>query len=167
MSEADEASKPAKRGRKLIFLIVVPLVLALCGAGAAIFLGVVPMPFGDDAEAAVSDEAEVEPPFDPSTVVFVDLPELLVNLNVTGQRLRFLKFAAALEVRDEQDAEAVRQFVPRIADNIHAYMRAIQLEELAGPDAVYRVKRDLLARVNQVLQSVEVRDVLIKEMLVQ
>ena len=167
MSEAEAATKPARRGRKMILLVIVPLVLALCGAGAAMMLGVIPTPFAGEAEAAASEAAEVEPAVDPSKVVFVDLPELLVNLNVTGARLRFLKFAAALEVKDQDDADVVQQFVPRIADNFHAYMRAVQVEELGGPDAIYRVKRDLLTRVNQVLRTVEVRDVLIREMLVQ
>jgi flagellar FliL protein len=97
----------------------------------------------------------------------VTLPDLLVNLNVKGNRLRFLKFAAALEVIDQAAADRVTKLAPRITDNIHAYLRAVEVEDLGGPDAVYRVKRDLLARVNQVVRPLRVRDVLMKEMLIQ
>lgn len=166
MSEAEAADKPKKGGRRLILLVLVPLVLALCGAGAAVFLGVVPLPTSAEA-AATGREAAAVAEEDPTQVVFVDLPDILVNLNVSGRRLRFLKFVAALEVRDQEDALLIEQFMPRIADNIHAYMRAMQTEELGGSDAVHRIKRDLLTRVNQVVRPVEVRDVLIKEMLVQ
>jgi flagellar protein FliL len=166
MSEAEAASEPRRGGRKLTFLVLIPLVLLLCGGGAAMFLGVVPSPFSADAAAAWKGP-ERDPPDDPLQVVFISLPDILVNLNVSGRRLRFLKFVAALEVRDQEDAALVQQFMPRISDNFHSYMRAVQAEDLAGPEAVYRVKRDLLARVNQVVRPVQVRDVLIKEMLVQ
>lgn len=161
-----EQSRPnRKRGRKLLLLVFLPLMLALGGAAAAVMLGVDFKSLVTGAGAAVAEDDA--PGLDPASVVFVDLPELLVNLNVTGARLRFLKFAATLEVGSEEEAALVKQFVPRITDNVHAYLRAVQVEELGGPDALYRVKRDLLARVNQEVRPVRVRDVLIKEMLVQ
>ena len=167
MSEAEAKEQPKKKGgKKLVFLVLVPLLLALCGGAAAMLLGVVPSPLSGEAEAG-PNPADAAPVDDPTKVVFVDLPDILVNLNVSGRRLRFLKFVAALEVRDQEEALLIEQFMPRITDNVHAYMRAIQAEELGGPEAVYRVKRDLLARVNQVVRPAAVRDVLIKEMLVQ
>ncbi|MDX1541520.1 MAG: flagellar basal body protein FliL, partial [Geminicoccaceae bacterium] len=93
MSEADASEKPKKGGRKLLLLVVVPLVLALGGGAAAFFLGLFPSSASGEAEAHQA-EAEVVPEDDPSQAVFVDLPDILVNLNVSGRRLRFLKFVA-------------------------------------------------------------------------
>lgn len=164
MADAPATPAPKKKGGKLVLVLIAAVVLlAGGGAAAAFFLGLAP--FGGEAEAAGHEAAEPKAP-DPRDIIFVDLPEVLVNLNVTGQRLRFLKFGAALEVAGEEEAALVEQFVPRIADNIYMYLRAIQPEELAGPDGVFRVKRDLLARINQVSPA-HVRDVLIKDMLVQ
>jgi flagellar protein FliL len=121
------------------------------------------MPAGSSAgagEALGSELAREE-------IVFVDLPELLVNLNVTGRRLHFLKIAAALEVAGEDQAAVVRQFVPRILDSFHVYLRAITPEELQGAEGVYRIKEELLVRTNEAVRPAQVRDVLVREMLVQ
>jgi flagellar FliL protein len=156
---------------KLVLLIVIPLVLLLGGGTAAYFMGFIPV--GEEAEASDGSaavevaEAEEEPPVMPANVVFVDLPDLLLNLNVTGKRLRFLKVVASLEVASEEQAEIVRQMTPRILDNLHLYFRSVQPDELAGPDGVYRIKEDLLVRINDTIGPARIRDVLIKEMLVQ
>lgn len=150
---------------KLIIMIVLPVLLLAGGGAGAYFMGV----FGGDDAAAeeMADEAEVITPVMPEDIVFVDLPDLLLNLNVTGKRLRFLKVVTALEVANEEMAEIVRQMTPRILDNLHLYFRAVRPEELAGPDGVYRIKEDLLIRVNDTIRPASVRDVLVKEMLVQ
>jgi flagellar FliL protein len=154
---------------KLIIMIAVPVVLLLGGGAGAYFMGV----FSSEEAAGGEPVAEVheaeteQPPVMPTNVVFIDLPELLLNLNVTGKRLRFLKVVTALEVSSEEMAEVVRQMTPRILDNLHLYFRSVTPEELAGPDGVYRIKEDLLLRINDTIQPASVRDVLVKEMLVQ
>jgi len=104
---------------------------------------------------------------DPDDIVFVDLPDLLINLNGGGARLRFLKIATALEVEGEDQAEIVRRFVPRILDSYHMYLRAIRPEELQGSEGVYRIKEELLARTNDAIRPAQVRNVLVRELLVQ
>ncbi|MGI9416247.1 MAG: flagellar basal body-associated FliL family protein [Geminicoccaceae bacterium] len=153
---------------KLIIMIVVPVLLLVGGGAGAYFMGVFS---SEEAGEAMAEEApppgEMEPPVMPEDVVFVDLPDLLLNLNVTGKRLRFLKVVTSLEVASEEMAEIVRQMTPRILDNLHLYFRSVAPEELAGPDGVYRIKEDLLVRINDTIQPAMVRDVLVKEMLVQ
>lgn len=152
---------------KLIIMIVLPVLLLVGGGAGAYFMGV----FGGEEVAAEEmeevDVAEVVTPVMPEDVVFVDLPDLLLNLNVTGKRLRFLKVVTSLEVVNEEMAEIVRQMTPRILDNLHLYLRSVQPEELAGPDGVYRIKEDLIVRINDTIQPASIRDVLVKEMLVQ
>ena len=153
---------------KLIIMIVVPVLLIVGGGAGAYFMGVFS---GEEASGeAMAEEPpveEMEPPVMPANVVFVDLPDLLLNLNVTGKRLRFLKVVTSLEVASEEMAEIVRQMTPRILDNLHLYFRSVSPEELVGPDGVYRIKEDLLVRINDTIQPAMVRDVLVKEMLVQ
>ena len=157
-------------------MIVLPVLLLVGGGAGAYFMGV----FGGEevvaeeleGEAAAEAEAEIEVaeaiiPVMPEDVIFVDLPDLLLNLNVTGKRLRFLKVVASLEVANEETADVVRQMTPRILDNLHLYFRSVRPEELAGPDGVYRIKEDLLVRINDTIEPAVIRDVLVKEMLVQ
>lgn len=151
---------------KLIIMIALP-VLLLLGGGGAYFMGVFPPGEEAAAEEASMEVAEEAAPVMPEDIVFIDLPDLLLNLNVTGKRLRFLKVVTALEVANEEMANIVRQMTPRILDNLHLYFRAIRPEELAGPDGVYRIKEDLLVRINDTIRPASIRDVLVKEMLVQ
>lgn len=160
-----QAGKKGGKGKRLL-LILVALLFVIGGSAAAWFMGLVPIGT-PPAEAATDGAAAVPDTIELQEIVFVDLPDLLVNLDLNGRRPRFLKLATALEVSGQQNADVVRRFVPRIIDNFHSYLRAIQVEELAGAEAVYRVKRDLLTRVNQVVRPIPVRDVLVKEMLVQ
>lgn len=153
---------------KLIIMIALPVLLLVGGGAGAYFMGVFSSEeAGAEASAEEAAPEEMEVPVMPANVVFVDLPDLLLNLNVTGKRLRFLKVVAALEVANEEMAEIVRQMTPRILDNLHLYFRSVEPEELAGPDGVYRIKEDLLVRINDTIQPASVRDVLVKEMLVQ
>ena len=168
MSE-EPASEPAATpkpggGRKKILIIGLPLLLlALGGGGAAAYvMGIVPAAHDDAAAAHESPAAE-----DPASIVFVDLPDLLINLNADGSRLRFLKIAAALEVHGVEEAEAVRRFVPRILDSFHMYLRAIRPEELQGSEGVYRIKEELLVRANDAVRPAQVRSVLVRELLMQ
>lgn len=166
MADGSEAGKNKKKKGKTLTLLMIAIMILLGGGGAgAYIMGLIPPGAHAGATEVAGEPAPPQPP-DPSEIIFVNLPEVLVNLNVTGKRLRFLKFGAALEVAGEEQAELVEQFVPRIADNIYMYLRAVEPEELAGPDGVFRVKRDLLSRINQVSPA-RVRDVLIKDMLVQ
>jgi flagellar FliL protein len=164
MSEDTEtaAEAPKSGGKlKLILLTALPLLLLLGGGAAAYVLGMVP------GMAPADRDANAEAHEDPGSVVFVDLPDMLVNLSAGGHRLRYLKIATALEIRGEDQAERVRQFVPRILDSFQVYLRAIRPEELEGAEGVYRIKEALLARTNDAVHPARVRDVLIRELLVQ
>jgi flagellar protein FliL len=161
--QADQtAASPKKRGKAKLILAIGAALLMLAGGGAAAFFTVM-MPAGSSADAGEAPLSELAH----EDIVFVDLPELLVNLNVTGRRLHFLKIATALEVDGEDQAAVVRQFVPRILDSFHMYLRAITPEELQGAEGVYRIKEELLVRTNEAVRPAQVRDVLVREMLVQ
>jgi len=160
-TETEAAGAKAGGRRKTILMIGLPLLLLLLGGGgtAAYVMGLVPPgnAAGGAAEAALSAD-----------IVFVDLPDLLINLNGDGsRRMRFLKLATAVEVAGEEQAATVRQFVPRILDSFHMYLRAVRPEELEGSQGVYRIKEELLARTNEAIRPAQVRSVLIRELLVQ
>ena len=159
-TETEAAGAKAGGRRKTILMIGLPLLLLLLGGGGTAYvMGLVPpgTAGGAAAEAALSAD-----------IVFVDLPDLLINLNGDGsRRMRFLKLATAVEVAGEEQAATVRQFVPRILDSFHMYLRAVRPEELEGSQGVYRIKEELLARTNEAIRPAQVRSVLIRELLVQ
>ena len=61
----------------------------------------------------------------------------------------------------------IAAMMPRIIDNFQIYLRELRVEDLRGSDGIYRLREELLARVNAAVAPVKVTDVLFKEMLVQ
>lgn len=170
MAESEaKPEAPAKRGKlKLLLLGGAGLVLLLGGGGtAAWYFGV----FGGAAAEHVTQGgphaeghgAELAP----VQVAFVDMPDLIVNLQEEGPRLRYLKLRLSLEVAGEPAAEAVRQLMPRVMDSFQLYLRALTLEDVQGAAGMQRLKEELTARVNLAAAPTPVGAVLFKEMLVQ
>ncbi len=166
--EGEEGEEQQKRkglsGKKLVLFIVLPvLLLALAGGGgAAYFLGF----FGGDAAEGV-EEAEAVPDIDPSLLVFHELEEMIVNLNSTGKQKRYLKLKVQLELEDEEMASSVTGLIPRVIDQFQVYLREVRPEDLQGAAGLYRLKEELLIRINTSIQPLKVNDVLIKEFIVQ
>jgi flagellar FliL protein len=98
---------------------------------------------------------------------FYDLPEMLVNLNTPGRKRNFLKIRVTLELANEADINRIELVLPRIVDSTQVYLRELRLEDLQGAAGVYRLREELLSRVNVAVRPTQVKDVLFKEMIVQ
>lgn len=158
----EEDVVPPKKlsGKKIVLFFVLPLLL-VGGSGAGLLMSGI---FGGAAEK--SAPAARQPVAAPKTVFF-DLPDMLVNLNVTGRRPTFLKVQVSLELENEGDIPRLQSLSPRIIDQFQVYLRELRVEDLRGSAGIYRLREELLARVNAVVRPARVRDVLFKEMLVQ
>jgi flagellar FliL protein len=159
----DDFETPKKKfsGKKIVLFFVLPILLL--GGGAGMLFSGTP---GGDVKGAKVAESEAGPLATPKTVFF-DLPEMLVNLNSTGRRPNFLKMRVSLELTSELDMIRVREVSPRIIDNFHVYLRELRVEDLRGSAGIYRLREELLARVNTAVRPTKVRDVLFRDMLVQ
>jgi len=156
---------PAKPGgrKKLILFVAAPvLALILIGAGLY-FTGMLGGLFGSSA-AATAEAAKAKPVKPPA---FFDIPELLVNINSGGKRAGFLKISVSLELEDGASVPQVQAVLPRILDNFQTYLRELRVEDLKGSAGLYRLREELLIRVNAAVAPAKVTDVLFKEMLVQ
>ena len=171
------AGEPAKKGKgKLLLIVAVAVVLLLGGGGTAAFLtGLLGGGAEGEGHAVAATEekhggeeeaghGEVQPV---PGVAFVDMPDLIVNLQSNSPRLRYLKLRLSLEVTDEPSATTVRQLMPRVLDGFQLYLRALTLDDVQGATGMQRLKEELTARVNLAVAPVTVTDVLLKEMLVQ
>ncbi len=145
-------------GKRMIIFIVIPLVLLLLigGGAAAYFLGV----FG-------GPKVEEPKPEPPKVTVFHDLPDILVNLNATGRQASYLKLKVALEHQDPLATPKLNDLMPRVIDNFQVYLRELRPDDLVGSAGLYRLKEELLIRVNQAVAPIRINDVLFKEMLIQ
>ncbi len=165
-TEANAETKPGKGGRKKLVLVAAAAVALAGGAGGAV-VGLGLLDGGD--EPSVAEAADVEPAPVPAGAapMFVELPQMLVNLSVGDGRPRFLKLGVAVEVTDPLVADRIAQLSPRIVDSFQMYLRTLTPDELQSPGAMFRLKEDLHVRIHQAIQPNRVSDVLFKEMLVQ
>ncbi len=166
----DGGGKKKFSGKKLILFIVLPVLLLGGGGAGVMFSGILG---GDEAEESAEDAPPVgeEDPLEAldeeRDVVFYDLPELLVNLNSPGRQSSFLKIQVSLELGSPEAVVEVEAVLPRIVDNFQVYLRELRPDELSGTKGVYRLKEELLVRVNTAVQPTRVYDILFKEILVQ
>jgi len=100
-------------------------------------------------------------------LIFYELPDMLVNLNTDGRQPRYLKIRVALEFGERSIVQRIEKVMPRIVDHFQVYLRELRREDLQGSAGVYRLKEELMIRVNQSVRPARVRDVLFKEMLIQ
>jgi flagellar FliL protein len=177
--------------KKLLLMVVLPLLLILGGAAAAYFTGLAdPLLAMISGEAAPGETAEGAPaegapadehakPADGAApadaaggpggvgAVFYEMPEMLVNINTAGRTRNFLKIKVSLELASEQDIARIDNVLPRIVDNFQVYLRELRLEDLQGAAGMYRLREELLNRVNAAVRPSQVKDVLFKDMIVQ
>jgi flagellar protein FliL len=159
---AEAAAPPPQKSSKmkLVVFIAAPLLLLGAGAGGAWFLHLWPF-----AKKEVVETEAPKPVAKPTA--FLELPDILVNLASTGRKTSFLKLSVQLEVESIEDANKVKSVLPRLIDSFQVYLREMRVEDLKGSAGMYRLREELLGRVNAAASPIKVSDILFKEMLVQ
>ena len=99
--------------------------------------------------------------------IFYDLPDMLVNLNTGNKRPAFLKIKISIQLSKPEDVGAVEHVLPRIIDNFQVYLRELRPSDLQGSSGIYRLKEELLRRVNVAVAPAQIESILFKEILVQ
>ncbi len=188
--EGSDGEAPVKKkmsGKTLILFVVLPAILVLGGGGAAAFMLL--SSGGEqhgEAEAGGHDKAKGggghgdEAALGEATpgpngtmithgedVVFVALPEMIVNIVGPEGRPAYLKLRLTLEAPDDETVAAIAEHVPRVSDQFNGFLRELRTEDVAGSAGAYRLRLELLRRVNLVIAPRQINAVLIEEMLVQ
>lgn len=166
--EGEGGEGGGKPGRKrLLIVIAAVLVLILGGAAAAYFTGLLQPVIEMLGGGATTAEGEQDPALVSGNAVFYDLQEMLVNINTGGRKPVYLKIRVSLELGAANDIALIEGMMPRIIDNFQVYLRELRVEDLKGSAGMYRLREELLKRVNVAVAPAKVNDVLFKEMLVQ
>lgn len=159
---ADGEAAPAKKkfalpSLKMMLIGAGGLVLlAGIGGGAYYFLFA---GSGHDAKPAANAA---------KPVVFVDLPEVLVNLsNGSAERPQYLKMKVVLELADQAMVSQITPVMPRVMDAFQTYLRELRPTDLDGSAGLYRLKEELTRRVNAAIAPGRINAVLFKEIVVQ
>jgi flagellar protein FliL len=150
----DEPKK--KSGKPLLFGAVLALILG-GGGFFAVYSGMILAP-PVGGEQAAEDNVPAKPL---PKVAFVSIDPIVINLG-KGSSNRYLKFRAELEVEPSAESD-VTTMLPRVADVLNGYLRALSVSDLEEQTALIRLRAQMLRRIQIVTGEGRVRDLLIME----
>ena len=138
------------------FLIIGAAALVLIGVGVGAYF------FFFRAHEPKVEASHIKP------AVFVDLPEILVNLsNPSAERTQYLRIKVVLELPEQKMIEQITPIMPRVMDAFQTYLRELRPSDLDGSAGLYRLKEELTRRVNVSIAPNRINAVLFKEIVVQ
>ena len=162
-AEIEEGAEGAAESKKKFALPSMKLLII----GGAAFLGL--LAAGGGGYYFVTHKSEPKPDAHAAKpAVFVDLPEVLVNLSNAGaERTQYLKIKIVLELADQHMVQQITPVMPRVMDAFQTYLRELRPSDLDGSSGLYRLKEELTRRVNAAISPSRVNAVLFKEIVVQ
>lgn len=155
MAEAELPQDAApKKKSKLPLILGLVLFLVLGGGGFyAVYAGLI---LGHAPAASAADHVSDLP-----EIAFVPLEPVTITLGEVSAKTH-LRFAAQLEVNLAHQSEVVL-LIPRILDVLNGYLRAVEVAELGDPNALVRLRSQMLRRIQIVTGEGRVRDLLVTE----
>ncbi|HEY8268905.1 MAG TPA: flagellar basal body-associated FliL family protein [Xanthobacteraceae bacterium] len=99
--------------------------------------------------------------------LFLDLPAIAVNLSTADERPRTLKLSLSLEAADSAAAKAVQAALPYLLDSFQTYLRELRAAEIEGSAGIFRLREELMKRVNLAIAPSLVRAVLVRDIILQ
>jgi flagellar FliL protein len=152
---------PAKSGMRKKLLLLAPVVLLVGGGAGLWFSGILPKMLGMKHDDPKQEAAK------PAVPIYVDMPDMVANLNGDPRHPTYLKLQSRLEASKAEDVEKIKQAMPRLLDLFQTYLREMRPEELRGSAGTYRLREELIARANVAVMPAKVTDVLFTQMLIQ
>lgn len=150
--EGGKAKAPAKSKKKLF-------IYAGAGLGALLLLAGGYFMFFSGGKHA--EKVEVV------KAVYFDLPEMIVNLSASSERPQYLRVKVTLELPDNSVQNAVKTAMPRVIDAFQVHLRELRAVDLEGSAGLYRLREELMRRINIAIAPAKIRAVLFKEVVVQ
>lgn len=163
-AEADIEDGAAKKGIPKLFLIIGAAALVVVLGGAALFFF---LSRGTaEAEHGVAQGDHAATLAAGQTFIF-NLPPMIINLNKEDESDAVMKLTVALEVADQTMMAEIQPRLAKVVDAFQVYLRELRKSDLEGSAGIYRLKEELLRRVNVSIYPSRVESVLFKEILVQ
>lgn len=166
-NDSDESPAAAEGvNRKKIIMILLPLLVVVGAAVGIYFSGIADSMFGGVAETT-EEKVEDEKALSHREIIdtiFYDVPEIVVNLSSRSRKQgSLMRVKIALEIEKASDLTRIEEVLPRITDSFIVHLREIRPEELEGSAGVYRLKEELLSRVNRAVRPAKVYDIRFKQ----
>jgi flagellar FliL protein len=172
-AEVKEAAAP-KKSKKLLIIIVIALFLLLLIGGAAAFLLMSGGEPADGEEGEVATETakteKKKKDVKEAIPVFVAMDVFTVNLDqdAGGQ---YLQVAISLEVRDLQMGDKIKNYTPKLRNNVIRLLSGKKASELITKEGKETLAGEIRTLMNEVLEpgakEVPVKEVLFTSFIIQ
>lgn len=144
-----DAATPAKpKSKKLLFILIGVVVLALAGAGGAFYIlkknTAVDENGEETAQSAKEDRASRAPP------TFLPLEAMVVNLADPGGN-RFAQLGITLQVQDSKTADAMKVYMPTIRNAILMLISQRSSEIMLQMEGKEKLSADIVRAVSVVM----------------
>ena len=163
--EGAEGAAPKKRfGKKFLMIAGAGGLVLLLAIGAGVYF----LFFSGSGDAGKTKVAGAgSAPLVAPQVVFFDMPDIVVNIQTADGTPAYLKLSVSLELDAADEKPGLQALMPRIVDQFQSYLRELRIDDLRGSAGVMRLKEELARRINTVAAPYQVRDVLLKQVIVQ
>lgn len=155
----DGAAQPPKKSKRLIIIGAAAFVV-LVGGGAGYYFW-----------SASHKTANAEPVAVQRAASYIELRDIVVSLAPNAGRTqdapKMLKLKLVIEVGNARIVPEIQQLQPRIEDILQIYLRELRVSDLEGSAGLYRLKEELLRRVNSAVYPRRVDAVLFKDITTQ
>ncbi|MBI5178362.1 MAG: flagellar basal body-associated FliL family protein [Nitrospinae bacterium] len=172
----EEAPKPKKAASKVAMLAMIGgLVLVLVGVGGYFAYSMLGGKKKETKEAKTEGGEKGEPAAEgegggeengAKLGVFVSLEPFIVNL-ASEEGKRYLKVAIQLELGKAESAQEVTNRMPQIKDAVITVLSSKSSEELLTIEGKFKLKEQILTRINNLLTSGVVKNVFFVEFVIQ
>lgn len=158
-----EAAPAAGGGGKKKLIMIVGGVVALAAAGGGGWFFFLKKPSAEQMAAMELAKAAKKP------ASFVEMKDMMIGISAgsSQERQPIMKIKVVLEIADAKVSEEIKPLLPRVEDAFQVFMRELRPADLEGSAGMYRLKEELLRRVNVTVYPAKIDAVLFKELLVQ
>lgn len=135
-------------------LIIIGILFAISLVGGVFY-------FTSEIQDTQTDEAATK-----DEGIFYDFPEVIANLNTSGNKPVYLKILMTLQLKHRAHIHAVEQALPILEDALETYLRELRPIDLQISGSTILLKEELTRRLNSILSPISVEAILLKEIVV-
>lgn len=121
--------------------------------------------FSGDSGSASSSKEAAKVQQKPHTLGHTfDLPEITTNLAPGAGKKTWIKLAVTVQMESSKDQATLDKKLPIVKDGIIVFLREVREADLSSSGGSMMLKGELIKRINKILYPVQVKDVLLREM---
>ena len=145
------AVKNSSKSNNKYIIAMIMLLLLVVGISAFFFF---------NKNTQIKNEPQINEP------VFLDFPEIIVNLNTATNENVYLKLSLVLSLSNNAEVQKIEFKLSKIKDNLETFLRELRPADFSLAGSTIILKEEITKRINAVISPIKIKEVLFKSILV-